>query len=56
MSRGTTETPPKPAATPPAETPPAAPKAAGPKHHRWGFLSATLVILGLMVVGEAVGR
>ncbi len=67
MPRGTTETPP--GETRQDETPtgsvhtppvppaaPAAPPPATPKHRRWGFLSASLVILGVMVVGEAVGR
>ena len=56
MSQGTTETPLPPAATTPEAPETQAAQAPKPKHYRWGFLSASLVILGLMIVGEAVGR
>ncbi|MCA8978754.1 MAG: magnesium transporter [Planctomycetes bacterium] len=56
MSEGTKTLHREPAAPAEPPRPDASTSSAQPKHYRWGFLSASLVILGLMVLGEAVGR
>ena len=56
MSEGTTTMSKEPAAASERQTPSTPPKPPGRKFFRWGFLSASLVILGLIVLGEAIGR
>lgn len=56
MSEGTKTLNREPAAVPEPPRPDAGASNAKPKHYRWGFVSASFVIIGLMILGEAVGR